>query len=92
MKRADVLDIAKTYVTNDRQATHGKPEDTFGRIAELWSAYLGEWADIKPHDVAAMMALLKIARIAANPKNDDNWVDGAGYFACGSELTEGGDK
>jgi hypothetical protein len=32
------------------------------------------------------MTLLKIARIASNPKNIDNWEDGCGYLACGGEL------
>lgn len=39
-----------------------------------------------PEDVAAMMALLKIARIAAGGKKADSWVDLAGYAACGGEI------
>ena len=38
--RAEILDTAKQYVTKDRQSTHGKPEDSFGRISEYWSAHL----------------------------------------------------
>ena len=41
---------------------------------------------VKAHDVAVMMALLKVARIKQNPQHIDNWVDGAGYFACGGEI------
>lgn len=82
--RAQILDTAKQYVTKDRQATHGKPEDTFGLIAELWGAYLGR--AISPVEVCAMMALLKIARSADNPTNADNWIDLAGYAACAGEL------
>lgn len=85
--RAEVLDTAKQYVTKDRQADHGAPEDTFGRIADLWNAYLGEWSYIKPHDAAVMMALLKIARIGSNPNHADNYVDLAGYAACAAELS-----
>lgn len=88
MKRSEVLSTANKYVSHDRQTTHGAPEDTFALIADLWNAYLGEWADIKPHDAAVMMTLLKIARIAQNPQNMDNWIDGAGYMACGAELAE----
>ncbi len=32
------------------------------------------------------MALLKIARIATGHGKADNWVDLAGYAACGGEL------
>lgn len=85
-KRAAILDTAKGYVTKDRQATHGEPEDSFGMIARLWSAYLGQ--EIKSHDVCSMMALLKVARAKSNPANDDNWVDMAGYAACGAEVAK----
>ena len=84
MKRAEILDTAKGYVTDDRQNTHGKPEDTFGNMAALWSAYLG--IDITDADAAAMMILLKVARIKENPAHEDNWIDSAGYSACGGEL------
>lgn len=41
---------------------------------------------IVPEDVAALLALLKIARIATGHGKSDNWVDLAGYAACGGEL------
>ena len=41
---------------------------------------------IDPADVAALLALLKIARIATGHGKSDNWVDLAGYAACGGEL------
>jgi hypothetical protein len=59
-------------------------EDNFQMIANLWATYLN--VDVAAHDVGAMMALLKVARIRSNPKHPDNWVDGAGYMACGGEL------
>ena len=40
-------------------------------------------------DVAAMLALLKIARIASGHAKEDNWVDLAGYAACGGEIESG---
>lgn len=82
--RGNLLDIAKTYITKDRQADHGDAEDNFTRIAQYWSVHLG--VPVKAHDVAVMMALLKVARIKQNPNHIDNWVDGAGYFACGGEI------
>ena len=84
MNRAEILDTAKEYVTKDRAADHGDMEDNFATIAEFWSTYLG--LEVQPHDVAAMMMLLKIARIRQNPVHLDNWTDGAGYSACGGEI------
>ncbi len=82
--RGNLLDVAKAYITKDRQADHGDAEDNFSRIAQYWSVHLG--TPVKAHDVAVMMALLKVARIKQNPNHIDNWVDGAGYFACGGEI------
>jgi len=84
VKRADILDTAKAYVTKDRTADHGDMEDNFKVIAHLWSVYLS--TPVAAHDVAAMMGLLKIARIRSNPLHQDNWIDCAGYAACGGEL------
>lgn len=84
MNRKETLDAAATCVLKDRQATHGKPEDSFGLIARLWSAYLG--VTIEPHTVAIMMGLLKVARLKQNPNNDDSYTDLAGYAACAAEL------
>ena len=39
-------------------------------------------------DVAIMMALLKIARIATGTAKADSFIDAAGYIACGGELAE----
>ena len=83
--RADILDTAKEYVTKDRAAQHGDMEDNFTRIAEYWSVHLD--TPVYPDDVAVMMTLLKVARIKSNHEHPDNWVDGAGYMACGGELT-----
>lgn len=44
------------------------------------------YSDLTPQDVAAMMILLKIARVAGGHGKSDNWIDIAGYAACGGEL------
>ena len=82
--RTGILNQAEQYVSVDRAATHGDMEDNFEAIATFWSTYLG--TTVFSHDVGAMMALLKIARLKANPTNADNWIDTAGYMACGGEL------
>jgi hypothetical protein len=88
MKRADILATASEYVSIDRAATHGDAEDNFSRLADLWNAYLGV-DTISAVDVAVMLSLLKVARIRSNPKHADNWIDIAGYAACGGEIATG---
>ena len=84
--RGDILDTAKQYVDTDRANEHGDMEDNFQRIAAYWNTHLGLISYIKDTDVAVMMTLLKVARIHSNTENIDNWVDAAGYMACGGEL------
>ena len=97
-KRKFILSQAEHCVCGKREQDYGSPEDNFGRIAAMWEAYMrgncvSDGADIciAPKDVAAMMALLKIARIASGNSKTDNWVDLAGYAACGGELEGIGD-
>ena len=96
MKRTDVLDAAKRCVCGDREQDYGSPERNFETIADLWNAYLRNaanlenWEGVTPVDVAVMLALLKIARIASGHAKEDNWIDLAGYAACGGELESEG--
>ncbi|WP_372570342.1 DUF6378 domain-containing protein [Ruegeria jejuensis] len=84
MNRAEILSTATEYVTKDRAADHGDMEDNFGRIAGLWTAYLG--VDITSVDVSMLMVLLKAARVKSNPNHEDSFIDIAGYAACGGEA------
>ena len=86
MKRKETLEAAFECVCGERQDQYGTPEDNFGRIAKLWTAYLG--CPISAVDVAMMMALLKIARIKTGTATEDSFVDLAGYAACGAEIAE----
>lgn len=85
MERKEILKTAEKCVCGDREQDYGSPEDNFGRIAQFWNAYLNT-TQIKSWDVAAMLALLKLARIASGHAKEDNWVDLAGYAACGGEI------
>lgn len=89
MTRKEILQTAEKMVNGDRQDDYGTPEHNFERIAMLWTHYLGAdrlMTGITPVDVAAMLALLKIARVASGHGKSDNWIDLAGYAACGGEL------
>jgi hypothetical protein len=86
MKKKDILDKAFQCVNGDREQDYGSVENNFQTIAKLWNAYLHTQDAISAKDVAAMMALLKIARISSGHNKSDNWIDLAGYAACGGEL------
>ena len=86
MNREEILEKAKSIVTGERENAYGSPEDNFTTIAELWSMFLG--VRIDSEDVATMMILLKVARIRGGQAKADNWIDIAGYAACGGEIQE----
>lgn len=89
MKRDEILNKALETVTQ-RQQVHGKPENTFGAISGMWSVYLsellGQEVELKDHQSAIMVGLLKVARSIKSPEHVDNYVDLAGYAACAGEL------
>lgn len=88
MTRKDILDSALHCVSGDREQDYGSPEQNFQTIALLWSVYaqrLGR-GYFEGKDVAAMLALVKVARIASGHAKLDNWIDLAGYAACGGEI------
>ncbi len=93
LTRADILHAAEKCVCGQRETDYGTPEDNFETIAKLWETYLRRarvdqagCVYIDANDVAMMMALLKIARIAAGGGKADSWIDLAGYAACGAEC------
>ena len=95
MNRAEVLAAAKKCVCGEREQDYGTPEDNFTTIGLLGSVYLRaahpELQKILPingieaKDVAVMMSLLKVARIATG-SSPDSFVDLAGYAACAGEI------
>lgn len=83
--RREILTDAAVCVCSDRNLMCGEPEDNFDVIAAMWSAYLG--MPVTASDVAAMMILFKVARIATAEKpSRDSYVDIAGYAACGGGM------
>ena len=97
MTRKEILEVAEQCVCHDRNEQYGEPEDNFAVIAIFWQEYLyastGERIAITPADVANMMVLFKVARVATATGNvsADSFVDICGYAACGGEImTESG--
>ena len=84
MTRKEMLTETEKCVCTDRETQYGSPESSFSKIADLWTAYSGR--EYTPLDVTMYLALLKVARIATGQIKDDNFVDLAGYAACGCEI------
>lgn len=85
-----ICEEALRTINGERQGQYGDPEDTFKKIADLWSSYLFsgsgrvEW--LTPMQVADMMCLLKIAREAGGKGKRDNMVDLIGYAALAANM------
>lgn len=97
MTREEILAAAQKCVCGDREQDYGSPERSFGVIGQFWETYLQEKCleprrdgpldvHILPEDVAAMMCLFKIARIATGRFKEDSYIDAVGYMACAGEV------
>jgi hypothetical protein len=92
--RAQFLADVEKLVCVDRNVTHGDAEDNFRVIADLWNVYLrnskcvDNTDDLNNKDVAIMMCLFKISRLMTNVYNMENWLDLAGYAACGGGIVK----
>jgi hypothetical protein len=88
--RSRCLKTANYLINGERDVQHGSPIANFSSTAGMWTEYLAErlapGVRLEPHDVAAMMVLLKVSRLRASPGKEDHWVDIAGYAGCGMEC------
>lgn len=84
MIREQLLNKAKEITVGKRDQDYGSPGANFLMASRMLSAYLG-W-DIKPEQIAVILMIIKICRIKASPSKPDNWLDIAGYAACGAEV------
>ena len=84
MGRGTILDKAKETINGARKDAYGNPKDSFSAIAELWTAYTG--INFTPHDVAMMMALLKVARIKVGAGSEDRYIDLCGSAALAADM------
>lgn len=93
MNRQEILSAAKKNICNEERL--GCNTSELESIGYLWSVYLRTaypklarvlaLNGINEKDVAMMMALLKISRIATG-SNIDSFIDLAGYSACAGEI------
>jgi hypothetical protein len=89
MHREKLLEDVYNTICRDRQDQYGAPEDNFQYIANFWNNYLSAKnhiaLNLSAEDVAVMMSLLKVARMATGVKHYDNYIDAAGYLALAGE-------
>lgn len=81
----DILQQARELIEGERQKVYGNADENFACTAAMWSAYLsvrsGAHFDLTSKDVAHLMALFKIARLAKSPNHHGSLVDLIGYAA-----------
>ena len=80
----EFLTEAVKLVGGDRQRDYGDTVANHSNKARLWSAYLD--IPIQAHDVAILMALLKIARTKLGAVSKDTYVDMSAYSAIAGEI------
>ena len=68
----------------DRQKDYGDKIENHNNIARLWSAYLD--VKVEAHDVAIMMALLKMVRTKLGAVSKDTYIDMSAYSAIAGEI------
>lgn len=87
-----MLAVASNIIAGARDQQYGGPEDSFTDIAALWSVLFGR--EFSAGDVAVALMALKLARIKGGGDQfvPDNWVDIAGYAACGYEVEKKRDE
>lgn len=87
-----VLEEAQALVYGDRQRDYGHPRDNMRAIALHWNAYLKARGISQPdrllqtEDVAAMLILMKVGRLASGRMKRDTVADIAGYAAVLSRV------
>lgn len=79
----DLLRQALEITTGDRSRAYGHASENLGRTARLMQAYCeGMDREFTIGDVAAMMVLVKLARLHQSPDHYDSLLDIAGYVSA----------
>jgi len=84
MTRDEILKEAARIISSDRAEDYGPADESFKRIARLWTAYLD--VAVSPMDVANMFVLSKVQRTLTSPAKTDTWLDICGYAALAGEM------
>ena len=82
-------------IIEEREKTHGPPDETFGMAAALVSAltFNRDWTKpFEPHEIAITNILYKVARIMQGSYHPDHWDDIGGYALLGKKFHEKSDE
>lgn len=86
------LEIAAAVVDGPRQDNYGHPLANHRRIAAFWTTRLSDkllpGEVIEPHEAAAMMRLVKEARLMHTPGHPDSLIDLCGYARAEEMIHE----
>lgn len=92
---SDILQEASELINGQRAKDYGPVTDNFGRIADLFWAYLGGGSEggigdqnIDQYDVANLIILVKLARIKNAGYHRDSYADIAGYAALAEKVND----
>lgn len=79
-------------VNGERMDAYGHPLTNHQRIAAFWTVRLRDklvpGAEIEPHEAAAMMRLVKEARLMQTPGHEDSFTDIPGYVEVEKMILE----
>lgn len=85
-----ILAQAAHIVDSDREQTYGDPARNLRTISDLWDSWLlaRGWSGpgLSTDDVAYMMVLMKVARLAQRPDHRDSQVDVCGYTHLAASI------
>ena len=91
-KRARIMQKGIDLTTGDRNASYGSPHPNLQTFAHLVNVYLKglgwEGPKLDSVDGSMIMVLAKTSRVCVNKQHEDNYVDGATYFAIAGECAD----
>jgi hypothetical protein len=88
-----ILEETAEILDGPRNRDYGDAKEDFTTTAAFWNNYLQRISqrrgglELTSHDVAALMMLLKLARLTWTPNVKDHWMDAIGYAALGWECS-----
>ena len=81
----EVLEKTRAIIL-ERGQHHGNWRSNMDNIADLWSSFLGR--RVSGDQVAVMLGLVKVSRMAIGNYNTDDYEDAVGYFAIAAACAE----
>ena len=84
LNRGQILDEAKRLTMGEREQEYGEPVESYTRAVTAFNALTGH--NLKPHQGALFMEILKADRFEQSPLHLDTAYDGPAYCAIKGEI------